>query len=148
MRILLPLAASAAIAACSRPAPADRDQPAGEQVRQVVATVDSAWNAKDSGAVSRWLSPQYRYFSSRGRVVAREELLRDLVAPHYVLEYAERSELEVAVDGPTAVVSSRWRGRGTWLSTQFVDDQRCSLTLTQTGAGWRLLSEHCTQIAP
>ena len=70
------------------------------------------------------------------------------IEPYFRLEYAERSEIEVATVGQTAVVSSRWRGRGTWQMTQFVDDQRCTLALTRTSDGWRILSEHCTQIAP
>jgi hypothetical protein len=128
--------------------PANEAAPSDAGPGGIVLAFDSAWNAKDSGAAGRWLAPGYRYFSSRGRVVPRDEMLRDLMAPHYRLEYADRSEIEVATVGGTAVVSSRWRGRGTWQLTQFVDDQRCTLALTRTSDGWRILSEHCTQIAP
>lgn len=135
--------------ACGRTRlPANEAAPSDTGGSGIVIAFDSAWNAKDSSAAGRWLAPGYRYFSSRGRVVSRDEMLRDLMAPHYRLEYAERSEIEVATVGQTAVVSSRWRGRGAWQLTQFVDDQRCTLALTRTSDGWRILSEHCTQIVP
>jgi ketosteroid isomerase-like protein len=145
---LLAFAALLQIACDRSRLPASEAARSDAELGGVVAAFDSAWNAKDSGAAGRWLAPGYRYFSSRGRVVPRDEMLKDLMAPHYRLEYAERSEIEVATAGQTAVVSSRWRGRGTWQLTQFVDDQRCTLTLTRTPDGWRMLSEHCTQIAP
>jgi hypothetical protein len=94
------------------------------------------------------MAPVYVYFSSRGAVTPRAEVLGFLAAPHYRLEYADRSELEVHLLGGTAAVGSRWRGRGAYDGKEFVDDQRCSLVLVRERAGWRLLSEHCSQIAP
>jgi ketosteroid isomerase-like protein len=117
-----------------------------EAVRSVVATMDSAWNRKDTAAVSRLLLPTYVYFSSHGNISPRGQSLAMLAAPHYQLEYADRSELEIHLSGNSAVVGSRWRGRGSWEGRSFVDDQRCSLTLARGPEGWRVLSEHCTQI--
>lgn len=115
-------------------------------VRHAIAAWDSAWARKDSAAAGRWMAPEYSYFSSRGRVIPRKELLGWLEQPGYRLQDAERGEMGVALHGATAVVSSRWRGRGQWNGVEFVDDQRCSLVAVRDGAGWRLMSEHCTQI--
>jgi hypothetical protein len=45
-----------------------------------------------------------------------------------------------------AVVSSRWKGKGTYDGQEFHDDQRCSIVLAREKQQWRVLSEHCTQI--
>ncbi len=126
--------------------PADRPGDAAP-VLSAVARLDSAWSRKDTALVDRLLAPEYVYFSSKGGVTSRSEAIGLLRSESYRLEYADRSELEVHQTGSTAVVASRWRGRGTFGGTAFVDDQRCSLVLDRTGVEWRVLSEHCTQIA-
>ncbi len=40
------------------------------------------------------------------------------------------------------IVSSRWRGRGTYEGKPFVDDQRCSVVI----ASGTVLMEHCTNL--
>jgi ketosteroid isomerase-like protein len=135
---------SAALPGCGSKVAATVDDAAA--IRAVIATLDSAWNRKDSVAVSAVMAPSYVYFSSRGGVTPRARALETLQAPHYQLEYADRSELEVHQFGGSAVVASRWRGRGTWEGKQFIDDQRCSLVLSRGPDGWLVLSEHCTQI--
>ena len=118
------------------------------EVRAFVAQYDSAWNQRDTSAVSRLLAPQYQYFTSRGGVSTRAETLAMLSAPDYRLEHANRSEIAVSLSGPVAVVSSRWVGHGTYRGQAFKDDQRCGQTWLQNESGWQLLSEHCVQITP
>lgn len=144
IRHLAVVTAGLAAGSACRPVAAAEDRAA---VRSVVAALDSAWSRKDTAAVSRLLAPAYVYFSSQGSTSPRGQSLAMLSAPHYRLEYADRSELEIHLSGNTAVVGSRWRGRGTWEGRSFVDDQRCSLTLARGPDGWLVLSEHCTQIA-
>lgn len=116
------------------------------QVEALVARYDSAWNRRDTSAVSRLLAPRYQYFSSRGEVSGRVETIGFLSAPDYVLKQANRSEVAVSLSGPVAVVSSRWQGQGTYRGEAFKDDQRCGQTWLRAARGWRLLSEHCVQI--
>jgi hypothetical protein len=130
---------------------AARIQPtyAWKEVAALVAQYDSAWNQRDTIAVSRLLAPRYQYFTSRGGVSSRAETMAMLSAPDYRLEHASRSEIEISLSSPVAVVSSRWVGRGTYRGQPFKDDQRCSQTWLQTGRMmWQLVSEHCVQIAP
>jgi ketosteroid isomerase-like protein len=117
-----------------------------DEVILSIEAYDQAWNRKDSAAVERTLAGNYVYFSSEGSVLPRQEMLNFLRSPKYVLNAAERSELEVRRTNRTAVVSSRWKGNGIYDGKEFRDDQRCSLVLTQEGRQWKLLSEHCTQI--
>jgi hypothetical protein len=114
----------------------------------LVAQYDSAWNRRDTIAVSRLLAPRYQYFTSRGGVSSRAETMRFLIAPDYVLEQAKRSELSLSLSGPVAVVSSRWQGQGTYRGEAFKDDQRCGQTWLRSARAWQLLSEHCVQITP
>lgn len=129
-------------------AAAQGDARAPAHLAALVATYDSAWNRRDTITVGRLLAPRYRYFTSRGDVRARPEVMAFLADPAYVLADAKRSELVVTLSGAVAVVSSRWQGHGTYQGERFVDDQRCGLVWQQTGRAWQLLSEHCVQIAP
>lgn len=128
-------------AASAQNAPARKDE-----VVELIEAYDRAWDARDVAFVERLLAPKYVYFSSKGGVSTRDETLELLRSPKYRLNAAERSELEVRRTGSAAVVSSRWKGHGTFNGEEFRDDQRCSLVLAREGKRWRLLSEHCTQI--
>jgi ketosteroid isomerase-like protein len=130
------------------PLHAQVESPLTAQVGALVAQYDSAWNHRDTSGVSRLLAPQYQYFTSLGGVSSRAETIAFLSAPDYLLEHAQRSEVAVSLSGPVALVSSRWQGRGTYRGEAFKDDQRCGQTWLRTPGTWRLLSEHCVQIAP
>ena len=114
---------------------------------RVLAAYDSAWARKDTAAVRRIMSPRYQYFSSLGGVNTLDETLEFLARPDYRLDYVQRSEVAVTIDGAAAVVSSRWVGRGSWAEGEIDDDQRCGLVFVWAESGWRLLAEHCVQIA-
>jgi len=107
---------------------------------------DHAWNNKDASALGSILAPDYAYFSSKGQVESRSHMLDMLLSPKYILASAERSEVKVYRMSGTAVVSSRWKGHGSYDGKEFHDDQRCSVVLVQKGLGWQVLAEHCTQI--
>jgi len=118
------------------------------QVRALVAQYDSAWNRRDTSVVSYLLAPQYQYFTSQGGVSLRDGTIGFLSSPDYALRHAKRSEVSVSLSGPVAVVNSRWQGQGTYRGEAFKDDQRCGQTWLRTSRVWKLLSEHCVQIAP
>jgi ketosteroid isomerase-like protein len=112
-----------------------------------VRNYDRAWNRKDVSAVQRALAAGYVYFSSKGDVSSRQQTIDLLRSPRYILNSAKRTELEVHRTGKTAIVSSRWQGHGSYNGEEFRDDQRCSIVLVQAGRSWKVLAEHCTQLA-
>ena len=116
------------------------------EIVQVVRSYDNASNHKDAAALQRILAPEYVYFSSEGQVRSRQYLLDMLLSPKYKLASAERRELKVYVTSGTAVVSSRWKGHGTYDGQKFNDDQRCSIVLARAKEKWLVSSEHCSQI--
>ena len=130
----------------SRPAPAQLASADSAAGIAAVRAFDAALAAKDTAAAGQWLGAHYRYFTSTGGVWTRAQLLDLLAAPAYHAERAERSALEARITGGTAVVGSRWQGRGSYAGGTFDDDQRCSLVLTRQGQRWQLVAEHCTQI--
>lgn len=118
-----------------------------QEIIRSVETYDNAWNHKDAAAIEHILAPDYVYFSSKGQVRSRQSLLDELFSPKYVLASAERSEMKAYLLSGTAVVSSRWKGHGSYDGQEFHDDQRCSIVLAREKGRWQVLSEHCTQIA-
>jgi len=116
------------------------------EVLQTLKKYDEAWNKKDLATVDKILAADYVYFSSTGSITSREKTLELLVSPKYVLTSAERSEIKTFRTGDTVIVSSRWKGKGTYNEEVINDDQRCSLVFIKQGKLWTLLSEHCTQI--
>ncbi|HEX5574494.1 MAG TPA: nuclear transport factor 2 family protein [Gemmatimonadales bacterium] len=114
----------------------------------VVARYDSAWSRGDTTAVGQLLAPEYQYFTSKGGVSSRAETIAMLSDPEYRLEHAQRSEIVFSETDPVVVVSSRWKGSGTYRGQRFKDDQRCGQTWLLTQWRWQLLSEHCVQITP
>jgi Domain of unknown function (DUF4440)/DinB superfamily len=117
------------------------------QVAALAARYDSAWQRRDAVTVSHLPAPPYQYFTSLGGVSSRAETLAFLADPEYLLEDATRSEVAVTLSGSVAVLSSRWRGHGTYRGEPFVDDQRCGQVWQRMARSWQMLSEHCVQIA-
>jgi ketosteroid isomerase-like protein len=131
-----------------RPAIAQRPGSSMDSVSALVIAYDRAWNSRDTAAVRQILAPDYQYFTSRGGVESRTAALDILASPEYKLEGASRSEVAVRLTGPVAIVSSRWKGSGTYRGERFTDDQRCGQVWLRSGRTWQVLSEHCVQIAP
>lgn len=115
-------------------------------VVSVLRRYDEAWNTKDVATVDRLLAPEYVYFSSNGNLTSRQQTLELLKSPGYKLTFAERTEIKTFRSGATVIVSSRWKGKGTYNEEEINDDQRCSLVFAKRKNTWRVLSEHCTQI--
>jgi hypothetical protein len=118
----------------------------GSDVLAALKKYDNAWNSKDSKTVDGILHKNYQYFSSEGGTSSRTKTLEFLNSPTYVLTFVERSEISTLTARNTVVVSSRWKGKGTYDKQPINDDQRCSLVFVKEGSVWQLLSEHCTQI--
>ena len=116
------------------------------EVVTLLRKYDDAWNTKDVATVDRLLAPEYVYFSSTGNLTSRRQTLELLKSPGYKLTFAERTEIKTFRSGATVIVSSRWKGKGTYNDEEINDDQRCSLVLARQKNSWRVLSEHCTQI--
>lgn len=117
-----------------------------ESVLQTLKKYDDAWNKKDAKTVGEILDAQYVYFSSTGGLSERKASLDFLVSPQYVLTFVERSEIKTFRSGETIIVSSRWKGKGSYSGGEINDDQRCGQVFVKSEKNWKLFSEHCVQI--
>jgi hypothetical protein len=107
---------------------------------------DYGWEHKDLKAVDSVLSPAYIYFTQSGGTFSRDSVVATAGQNTYILDRVSRSEFVITTYGNTAVVSTRWRGKGIYRGTPFDEDQRCSVVLIKKDNRVEILSEHCTPV--
>lgn len=117
------------------------------EVKDFIRQYDALWASRDTGLMKQAMDDQYVYFTSTGSTIGRADIISWFTpADKYKVEKAERSEINVQLNGNTAIVSSRWIGNGNFGNEKFNDDQRCGLVIQKSDGKLKLLTEHCTQI--
>jgi hypothetical protein len=117
-----------------------------EEVVAVVRSFDKSWNTKDANGTDAVLSPAYVYFTPSGGLFPRDSIIATAGSPTYQLDRVNRDILSVNVSGNSAIVNTRWKGKGTYRGEDFNDDQRCSITVVKKDGVVSILSEHCSSI--
>ncbi|MDQ6756906.1 MAG: nuclear transport factor 2 family protein [Bacteroidota bacterium] len=117
-----------------------------EEVIDAIKKFDDGWQNKNLNTVDSVLSPSYIYFTQSGGTFSRDSVVATAGATSYTLHDMSRSEFTVTLEGNTAIVSTRWKGKGTYRGFPFDEDQRCSITLVKKNNKVEILSEHCTPI--
>jgi hypothetical protein len=117
-----------------------------EEVLTVINKFDSGWRNKNLQQVDSVLAPDYVYFTQSGGVFSREGVVQTAGSPAYTLQSMDRSDFTVQLYDNTAIVSTRWRGRGMYKEQPFDENQRCSITIVKLNGKVQILSEHCTPI--
>lgn len=107
---------------------------------------DSAWNSKNVIQVAKRLGDKYLYFDSKGGLTTLDKTLQFLADTSYVIHSANRSEIEVRVDGNIAIVTSHWIGELSWKGEPIHDNQRCGLTIIKKNGELKIVAEHCVAI--
>jgi hypothetical protein len=116
------------------------------EVLNVINTFDSGWRYKNLEQVDSVLAPSYVYFTQSGGVFSREGVVQTAGSPSYTLDSVSRTDFIVTLYENTAIVSTRWRGRGIYKERPFDENQRCSITVVKANGKVQILSEHCTPI--
>jgi len=117
-----------------------------EEVTNVIHQFDDGWENKNLQQVDSVLSPSYVYFTQSGGVFSRDSVVATAGEASYILQNVSRSEFDIMLNGNTAVVSTRWKGKGAYRGVPFDEDQRCSIVVTKNNNKVEILSEHCTPI--
>ncbi|CAN5727623.1 hypothetical protein BH11BAC3_BH11BAC3_31160 [soil metagenome] len=130
-------------ASCTKQAPLTN-----EEVIAVIKKFDEGWMQKNLKAVDSVLAPAYIYFTQSGGTFSRRNLVETAGSTDYTLEKMNRLEYYVQLDENTAIVSTRWQGKGIYKGVPFDEDQRCSVTVVKANNKVEILSEHCTPIRP
>ena len=124
-----------------------RQQPlTKEEVINAIKKFDDGWQNKNLNAVDSVLAPAYIYFTQSGGTFSRDSVVATAGENSYTLHDMSRSEFDVTLDDNTAIVSTRWKGKGTYRGVPFNEDQRCSIVLIKKNNKVEILSEHCTPI--
>jgi hypothetical protein len=130
------------LAAC-RPSEAPLTQ---DEVIAVIQRFDEGWRHKNLLTVDSTLAPAYIYFTQSGGLFSRDSVVQTAGSPAYTLDTMSRREFEVELHGNTAIVSTRWQGRGLYKGVPFDEDQRCSITIIKQNGRALIATEHCTPI--
>ena len=117
-----------------------------EEVYNAVTAFDNAWKSKSAPVVDSILSPAYIYFTPSGNTFARDSIINTAAPDTYILTRSDRLISDIQVDGNTAVVNTRWQGKGNYRGVPFDDDQRCSITVMKINGLVKIISEHCSTI--
>ncbi len=117
-----------------------------EEVLNIIQRFDAGWESKNLQLVDSVLSPAYIYFTQSGGTFSREGVVQTAGSTEYTLEKMQRSALAVHLFGNTAVVSTRWKGKGVYRGVPFDEDQRCSMVVVKQNGKVSILSEHCTPV--
>lgn len=117
-----------------------------EEVKTVIEKFDNGWRNKKSDLVDSCLSEQYVYYTQSGRAFDRNGIISTAGSDVYLLEAMERKNLNMQIDGNTAVVNTIWKGKGVYQGEAFDDTQRCSVTIVKHDGVVKILAEHCTPI--
>jgi len=117
-----------------------------DEVIKVINQFDDGWEHKNMETVDSTLSPVYTYFTQSGSTFSRDSVVATAGEPTYLLQDVSRSEFDIQIYGNTAVVSTRWKGKGSYRGTSFDEDQRCSIVVVKKDDKVQILTEHCTPI--
>jgi len=114
----------------------------------VIKRFDEGWKNKKLKTVDSVLAPSYIYFTQSGGLFSRSNMVETAGSADYTLDSCNRMEYYVELYENTAVVSTRWLGKGMYNGVYFNEDQRCSFAIIKSNNKVEILSEHCTPIRP
>ncbi len=117
-----------------------------EEVIDAINKFDNGWENKNLQSVDSVLSPAYIYFTQSGSIFSRDSVVATAGENSYALQDMSRSELAITLYDNVALVSSRWKGKGSYRGNPFDEDQRCSIVLIKKENKIEILTEHCTPI--
>lgn len=117
-----------------------------QEVINTINKFDNGWLNKKLPVVDSVLAPAYIYFTQSGGTFSRDSVVATAGENSYLLEDMSRTEFVITTYGNTAVVSTRWKGKGSYRGTPFNEDQRCSIVLVKKNNKVEILSEHCTPV--
>lgn len=117
-----------------------------KEVIDVINRFDEGWRTKNLKQVDSVLAPSYIYFTQSGGVFSRDGVVQTAGSDEYKLDSVNRNIITVKLYENTAVVSTRWHGKGIYRGVPFDEDQRCSVIIVKNKNKIQILSEHCTPI--
>lgn len=117
-----------------------------EEILKALHEFDQGWKNKDSQRVDQVLHNDYVYFTPSGGTFSRDSIVATAASDQYQLKFMQRLITDIRIDGNTALVITKWNGKGSYRDVPFDDMQRCSITITKIDGKVSIMSEHCSSI--
>lgn len=117
-----------------------------EEVLAAIHCFDEGWKNKNPNAVDSILSSSYVYFTQSGGVFDRKNIVHTAGSADYKIDTVHRQQIDIKIEGNTAVANTVWQAKGFYFSKPFNDIQRCSITIIKNNGKVEILSEHCTPV--
>ena len=108
----------------------------------------AAHRSLELDAFERLLHPDYALIQPGGRVEDKEETLASLRSGRRHWDIARSDQLDVRLYGNTAVVISRWRGKGQNGEERFDYSARVLAVWVREDDGWRNVAAMSTSLDP
>lgn len=141
LRICLLLILATLLGSCAK-----NDRLTKDEVLSVIEKFDQGWQAKRMSLVDSTLAPGYNYFTQSGGIFNRDSVVATAGETGYSLHDMSRGVVDINLHGNTAIVNTRWKGKGTYRGRPFDEDQRCSVVIIKQEGKVQIVSEHCTPI--
>ncbi len=116
------------------------------EVEELILKFDYGWEHKMLPAVDSTLGARYTYFTQSGGLFSRDSVVATAGESGYILINMSRAIVDINLYGNTAVVNTRWKGKGSYRNVPFDEDQRCSIVIVKEENKVQIVSEHCTPI--
>ena len=107
----------------------------------------SAWIHRDRSALERLLAQEWTVTHADGRLLTREDVLRDLETGANRLLEGAVDDLRFRVYEDFAVVTGRTRARGEYKARPYDVKLRFSDVLVRRDGRWQVISSHASRIA-
>ena len=145
MRFLIPIAVAWLLALALPTHASDDDD------KQTFLAIDASWNslrlASDVEGLGRLLRDDWVLTHSDGRVQDKADYLRELSSRTRANQAIENQDVEIRVDGDTAVVTGTSVQAGTSNGQPWSGRFRFTRTWVRRDGGWRMLASHSSRIA-
>lgn len=124
--------------------------PSDSNRMQEILAAEAAWLdahlRTDRALLDTLMHRDYTIISPEGRVISRTEALASYVPGQRVWDFAETDELIVKVYGNTALVTGRWRARGTNSGQPFDYVARYVSVWVFEDDRWQMVSDQSTPL--
>lgn len=97
-------------------------------------------------AHGKWLTDNYTLVTSKGKIITKQEFLRDLTRPDAQFEINESSDWSVRVFKDTAIVIAVLHQKGKDGERQFDHRVRYTDTWIRNGNKWLVMAAHASKL--
>jgi ketosteroid isomerase-like protein len=102
--------------------------------------------ARDTERAAAFYADQFVLTTGSGKKKSKADLLREIGSPQLLLEVNETSEVEVRVDGETAILSGLLHQSGSYQGKSFDSRLRVTDTWIQRDGQWQIIAGHASAI--